>query len=68
MRLADYMEARGLSDETLAKRLKVSRPTVSRIRRGKIRPGWNTIKILERVTDGLVTANDFLNSNGARSA
>lgn len=66
MHLADYMqgknpEGRKFSDEEIAAAIKRSRATVSRIRRGKVRPDWATIKALENFTGGLVAANDFTN-------
>lgn len=60
MHLSDYMEAKGLSDGEVANLIGRSRPTVSRIRRKVVRPDWETIRKLEAVTDGAVTANDFV--------
>lgn len=65
MHLADYMagknpEGRKFSDDEIATRIRRTRATVSRIRRGKVRPDWGTIKVLEEVTGGLVTASDFI--------
>lgn len=64
MHLAEYMRGKNphgkiLSDEEVAEGINRSRVTVSRIRRGKVRPDWATIKALETFTGGLVTANDF---------
>jgi transcriptional regulator with XRE-family HTH domain len=59
MHLDRYMEITGLDDEEVAKRIGVSRVTVSRIRRHKVRPDWSTIKQLRRLSRGAVTASDF---------
>jgi transcriptional regulator with XRE-family HTH domain len=64
MHLSNYMAGKNpdgkvLKDEDVAVGIKRSRVTVSRIRRGKVRPDWATIKALEEFTGGLVTANDF---------
>lgn len=55
------MEARGLSDEDVAGAIDVSRVTVSRIRRGKVRPEWSTIGKLKEFSGGEITADDFQN-------
>ncbi len=65
MHLADYMALKGLSDQKVAEGIDRSRPTVSRIRRRKVRPDWKTIKKLEKFSGGKVTANDFSASGGA---
>lgn len=64
MHLSDYMagknpNAKRLRDEEVAAGIRRSRATVSRIRRKKARPDWETIKAIEEFTGGLVTANDF---------
>jgi transcriptional regulator with XRE-family HTH domain len=53
------MESRGLSDEDVAGAIKVSRVTVSRIRRGKVRPDWSTLGKLKDFSSGEITADDF---------
>ena len=65
MHLSDFMayrnpDGRILSDEEVAAAISRSRVTVSRIRRRKVRPDWETIKAIETFTGGLVTANDFV--------
>jgi transcriptional regulator with XRE-family HTH domain len=57
--LAAFMTSNGLSDEDVASAIEVSRVTVSRIRRGKVRPDWSTIKKLKEFSGGSVTADDF---------
>jgi transcriptional regulator with XRE-family HTH domain len=59
MHLADYMKALKLSDEDVAKGISRSRPTVSRIRRGKVRPDWQTIEAIKKFTKGASTADDY---------
>ncbi len=63
MHLAQYMAAHGLSDEDVAALIGRSRVTISRIRRGIVRPEWTTIERLKKVTKGAVTADDFLISS-----
>lgn len=60
MHLADYMSRKRLSDEDVAKEIKRSRATVSRIRRRKVRPDWETIEALKTFSGGKITANDFI--------
>lgn len=73
MHLADYMrgknpEGKVLGDVEVAEGIKRSRVTVSRIRRGKVRPDWATIRKIEEFTGGLVTANDFIELPNAEKA
>jgi DNA-binding XRE family transcriptional regulator len=60
MHLAEYMRAHALRDQDAAELIGVSRWTVSRIRRRKIRPGWRTIEKIRIATAGAVTADDFI--------
>lgn len=53
------MEANNLSDDTVAEGIERTRETVSRIRRRKVRPDWDTIQKIKEFTGGLVTADDF---------
>jgi transcriptional regulator with XRE-family HTH domain len=59
MHLSDFMAARELSDEQVAEAIRRSRVTVSRIRRRKVRPDWDTILALREFSDGQITAEDF---------
>lgn len=61
MHLSDYMAWKGLSDEAVAEGISRSRPTVSRIRRRKLRPDWATIEEIKKFTNGVCTADDFQN-------
>lgn len=58
--LADYMTDHNLDDDHVAAAIDVSRVTISRIRRRKVRPDWSTIEKLRTFTNGHVTADDFL--------
>lgn len=60
MRLSEFMAARKLSDDDVAAAISRSRPTISRIRRGKVRPLWDTIEALRDFSDGAITADDFV--------
>ncbi len=60
MRLADYMEKHGLSDDDLAGPFKVTRATVSRLRRGKMVPSFDLVVRIHEATGKKVTPNDFL--------
>jgi transcriptional regulator with XRE-family HTH domain len=59
MHLSAYMVKNGLSDEEVATGIKCTRPTVSRIRRRKVRPDWQTIEEIKKFTNGACTADDF---------
>ena len=59
MHLSEYMASKSLSDDQVANAIKRSRATVSRIRRRKVRPDWDTIEALREWSDGIVTADDF---------
>ena len=61
MHLSEYMELHKLGDAAVADCIDCSRATVSRIRRRKVRPRWDTIEALREFTDGKVTADDFQN-------
>jgi DNA-binding XRE family transcriptional regulator len=59
MHLSHYMAANDLSDLDVAKAIERSRETVSRIRRRKVRPDWETIEKIKDFTKGACTADDF---------
>ena len=59
MHLAEYMESNGLTDVGVANEIGRSRVTVSRIRRRKVRPDWDTIELLKQWSGGQITADDF---------
>lgn len=59
MHLSIFMQSKNLSDDQVAQAIGVSRVTVSRIRRRKVRPDWPTIQRLRVFSKGDVTADDF---------
>ena len=59
MQLSDYVARENLRDGEFARRIGRSRVTVNRIRRGLVRPSWDTIKAIRAATKGAVTADDF---------
>lgn len=59
MHLSEYMTANGLDDDNVAAAISRSRVTVSRIRRRKVRPDWDTIGKISAFTNGVCTADDF---------
>ena len=61
MHLSDYMTAHDLTDREVAEGIERSRETVSRIRRRKVRPDWQTIENIRAFTNGVCTADDFSN-------
>lgn len=65
MHLSDYMAAKDLTDDEVAKGIERSRATVSRIRRRKVRPDWQTIENIKTFTRGACTADDFVVLDGA---
>ena len=60
MKLADWMEWRGISDEELAARVGVSRPTISRLRRDKLLPSFGVAKRIYVATQGEVGPSDLI--------
>jgi transcriptional regulator with XRE-family HTH domain len=59
MHLSDYMAQRNLTDDQVAEAINRNRVTVSRIRRRKVRPDWQTIESLRVFSNGAITADDF---------
>lgn len=59
MHLSDYMLLHKLDDDAVADGIDRTRVTVSRIRRRKLRPNWETIEKIKRFTNGAVVADDF---------
>ena len=53
------MDLKGLKDQDVANGIGRSRVTVSRIRRRKVRPDWETIEEIKKFTKGAVVADDF---------
>lgn len=66
MHLSEYMTLHNLDDDAIASGINRSRVTVSRIRRRKVRPDWETIERLNTFTAGQVTADDFRSLEAAQ--
>lgn len=59
MHLSEYMAIHKLDDEAVARGIERARVTVSRIRRRKVRPDWETIEKIKKFTRGASTADDY---------
>lgn len=59
MHLSEFMAERELTDKEVATQINRSRETVSRIRRRKVTPAWDTIAALRELSGGQITAADF---------
>lgn len=70
MKLGEWMEESQLDDAAVAARVRSDRSTISRVRRGMHKPSWELVEKLRDVSDGKVTANDFLDdpANGDAQA
>lgn len=66
MHLAEFMAKEKLDDQKVAKAIKSTRETISRIRRRKVRPAWGTIAALKKFSRGKITADDFEQVGGAQ--
>jgi transcriptional regulator with XRE-family HTH domain len=64
MHLSTFMKSWNLTDDQVAEAIGKTRATVSRIRRRKVRPDWETIQALRVFTKGDVTADDFETIDG----
>lgn len=60
MNLATYLKEQNLTREAFANRVGVHPITVTRWVTGSLRPGWDKLAVIERVTGGGVTAQDFM--------
>ncbi len=60
MDLNKYLKLRCQGTRQFAEILDVSYETVRRYRTGERRPGWNVLALIAVVTEGAVTANDFV--------
>lgn len=67
MQLSDYLEANGLTLADFAGRIGRTSATVSRIARGLHKPDWETMEAINRITNGTVTPNDFLDPTAPAS-
>lgn len=60
MTLKDWLSWQKLSIASFGLAIGVSRPTAYRIVRGAVLPQRRTLQMIERVTDGAVTATDIV--------
>lgn len=60
MRLVDYRKKRGLTQKQLGELLDLEQATVARYEAGKRLPQRDELDRIYRLTDGEVTANDFV--------
>jgi transcriptional regulator with XRE-family HTH domain len=65
MKLETYLRENGLTDEAFASLVGISQSQVSRIKRDKSWPTRDVMKRIAVVTDGAVTANDFVAESAA---
>jgi hypothetical protein len=66
MHLSDYMTLHNLDDDAVAAGIDRTRVTVSRIRRRKLRPNWETIEKIREFTKGESTADDYQSLEAAQ--
>lgn len=59
MLLRDYLQQHGFTHERFADLVGVSRPAVSFWARGINRPNARAARLIAKITDGKVTAQDF---------
>lgn len=60
MTLESYMKLVGMTDAKLAIAIKRDRSVVTRLRNGSIKPSFEVMVALEKVTEGLVKPSDFV--------
>lgn len=60
MTLSEYLSERKITDEAFAAEVGISQSQISRLRRGISRPSWESVALIERATEGQVTASDFM--------
>jgi DNA-binding XRE family transcriptional regulator len=60
MKIADWMSLKDLTDAEMAALLGVDASTVNRVRRGETQPSWPLAAKIKNVTEGAVSADDFL--------
>lgn len=65
-KLREYRLSKGLSQEALARRLGVGKAAICRIEKGSRLPSLPLIARIVRITDGKLSANDFLPKSSAR--
>jgi transcriptional regulator with XRE-family HTH domain len=68
MHLADYMARNDLTDEEVAEAIGRSRVSVSRYRRGIMRPDWDVIQAIRKFTKNRVNEDDWRELAAERAA
>jgi len=61
MKLKIWLETKGIRPATFAKQLGCSHTTIGRYLNGERLPRRNILMKIDKVTEGEVTANDFIN-------
>ena len=61
MQLRDYLHIKRIKIAQFARDLHATRSYITNICNGKLRPGPRLAKDIERLTEGLVTADELLN-------
>lgn len=60
MQLADYLIENNMTQQAFADAIGVRQSSVSKWLQGLSRPSWPVIKKIREVTDGAVSADDFI--------
>lgn len=68
MQLSNYLSDQKISDLAFAGLVGRDRSIVAKWRKGRIRPDWEAIKKIVEVTNGVVTADDFIQLPRAEAA
>lgn len=68
MTLDDFLKASPDSAAAIAKELGVNYSTIWRLRTGKQKPTWSTLEKILKLTNGAVTANDWVTADGDKAA
>lgn len=62
MTLSEFLASQNMTDAQFAELVNRDRSTVTRWRNGQTRPDWDAIAAIGAVTDGKVSALDFVNA------
>lgn len=65
MKLLEYMQLKGMTDDQLADALNKDRTLIGRYRRGVVVPPLEVIAEIEKLTNNAVSFRDFLSSTEA---
>jgi transcriptional regulator with XRE-family HTH domain len=68
MRLDDYLKTTRTPVKKFAQAIGVARQTLHRYLAGKREPSFDTLAKIKEVTDGKVTADDFVSSRTERTS